>query len=195
MEGEITEALRNRMFRLKLDNGHEMIGYTAGTDEAVPDPDAPRRPRPGRAVAVRPRPRPHRLPPALARRHHDGRPSRRAPGSSSPASSPVTSRRSPTVSGPISLAAREALRLASGQPPDPARAEGQRLPRPVRPRRAGGADRSARSPAARSTSFDASSASSSQPARQPVARSEPARWRSALLDNPQHRPRLARARR
>jgi translation initiation factor IF-1 len=30
MEGEITEALRNRMFRLKLDNGHEMIGYTAG---------------------------------------------------------------------------------------------------------------------------------------------------------------------
>jgi translation initiation factor IF-1 len=30
MEGEIMEALRNRMFRLKLDNGHEMIGYTAG---------------------------------------------------------------------------------------------------------------------------------------------------------------------
>ena len=30
MEGEITEALRNRMFRIELDNGHEMIGYTAG---------------------------------------------------------------------------------------------------------------------------------------------------------------------
>ena len=30
MEGEITEALRNRMFRITLDNGHEMIGYTAG---------------------------------------------------------------------------------------------------------------------------------------------------------------------
>jgi translation initiation factor IF-1 len=30
MEGEITEALRNRMFRIVLDNGHEMIGYTAG---------------------------------------------------------------------------------------------------------------------------------------------------------------------
>ncbi|HZQ64913.1 MAG TPA: translation initiation factor IF-1 [Gaiellaceae bacterium] len=29
-EGEIIEALRNRMFRLRLDNGHEMIGYTAG---------------------------------------------------------------------------------------------------------------------------------------------------------------------
>jgi translation initiation factor IF-1 len=30
MEGEITESLRNRMFRSTLDNGHEMIGYTAG---------------------------------------------------------------------------------------------------------------------------------------------------------------------
>ena len=30
MEGEIIEALRNRMFRLRLDNGHVMIGYTAG---------------------------------------------------------------------------------------------------------------------------------------------------------------------
>ena len=30
MEGEIIETLRNRMFRLRLDNGHEMIGYTSG---------------------------------------------------------------------------------------------------------------------------------------------------------------------
>ena len=30
MEGEITESLRNRMFRIQLDNGHQMIGYTAG---------------------------------------------------------------------------------------------------------------------------------------------------------------------
>jgi translation initiation factor IF-1 len=30
MEGEIIEALRNRMFRLRLDNGHEMVGYTSG---------------------------------------------------------------------------------------------------------------------------------------------------------------------
>jgi translation initiation factor IF-1 len=30
MEGEITEALRSGMFRLRLDNGHDMIGYTAG---------------------------------------------------------------------------------------------------------------------------------------------------------------------
>ena len=30
MEGEIVESLRNRMFRIKLDNGHETLGYTAG---------------------------------------------------------------------------------------------------------------------------------------------------------------------
>src|SRR5215216_1747868 len=29
-EGEVTEALRNGMFRITLDNGHETIGYTAG---------------------------------------------------------------------------------------------------------------------------------------------------------------------
>ena len=30
MEGEITEALRSQMFRITLDNGHEIIGYAAG---------------------------------------------------------------------------------------------------------------------------------------------------------------------
>ncbi len=30
MEGEIVEALRNRMFRIRLDNGHELLGYTSG---------------------------------------------------------------------------------------------------------------------------------------------------------------------
>ena len=29
-EAEIVEALRNRMFRVRLDNGHEALGYTAG---------------------------------------------------------------------------------------------------------------------------------------------------------------------
>ena len=29
-EGEVTEALRGRMFRIQLDNGHEALGYTAG---------------------------------------------------------------------------------------------------------------------------------------------------------------------
>jgi translation initiation factor IF-1 len=30
MEGEIVEALRNSMFRIKLDNGHEALGYASG---------------------------------------------------------------------------------------------------------------------------------------------------------------------
>jgi translation initiation factor IF-1 len=30
MEGEIIESLRNRMFRVRLDNGHELLAYTAG---------------------------------------------------------------------------------------------------------------------------------------------------------------------
>ena len=30
LEGEIIEALRDGKFRIALDNGHEMIGYTAG---------------------------------------------------------------------------------------------------------------------------------------------------------------------
>jgi translation initiation factor IF-1 len=30
MECEVVEALRNRMFRVLLDNGHETLGYTAG---------------------------------------------------------------------------------------------------------------------------------------------------------------------
>jgi translation initiation factor IF-1 len=30
MEGEVVEALRGRMFRVKLDNGHETLGYLAG---------------------------------------------------------------------------------------------------------------------------------------------------------------------
>jgi translation initiation factor IF-1 len=30
LEGLVIEALRNRMFRIKLDNGHETLGYMAG---------------------------------------------------------------------------------------------------------------------------------------------------------------------
>ena len=30
MEGEIIESLRNRMFRVRLDNGHEALGYMGG---------------------------------------------------------------------------------------------------------------------------------------------------------------------
>ena len=30
MEGEVIEALRNRMYRIQLDNGHETLGYMSG---------------------------------------------------------------------------------------------------------------------------------------------------------------------
>ena len=30
LEGQVTEALRGRMFRIQLDNGHETLGYLAG---------------------------------------------------------------------------------------------------------------------------------------------------------------------
>ena len=30
LEGEVTESLRNGMFRIDLDNGHQTIGYVAG---------------------------------------------------------------------------------------------------------------------------------------------------------------------
>lgn len=30
LDGEVTEALRGRMFRIQLDNGHETLGYLAG---------------------------------------------------------------------------------------------------------------------------------------------------------------------
>jgi translation initiation factor IF-1 len=30
LEGEVTEALRGRMFRIQLDNGHMTLGYLAG---------------------------------------------------------------------------------------------------------------------------------------------------------------------
>ena len=29
-EGHIVESLRSRMFRVRLDNGHEVLGYTSG---------------------------------------------------------------------------------------------------------------------------------------------------------------------
>ena len=30
MDGEVIEALRGRMFRIQLDNGHQTLGYLAG---------------------------------------------------------------------------------------------------------------------------------------------------------------------
>jgi translation initiation factor IF-1 len=30
MQGEVVEAFRNGVFKIKLDNGHETLGYTSG---------------------------------------------------------------------------------------------------------------------------------------------------------------------
>jgi translation initiation factor IF-1 len=30
LEGEVVEAFKSGMFKIKLDNGHETLGYTAG---------------------------------------------------------------------------------------------------------------------------------------------------------------------
>jgi hypothetical protein len=35
LEGEVTEALRGRMFRIQLANGHETLGYLAGKMNAA----------------------------------------------------------------------------------------------------------------------------------------------------------------
>ena len=35
VEGEVIEALRSRMFRVRLDNGHEALGYMGGRRSAT----------------------------------------------------------------------------------------------------------------------------------------------------------------
>ena len=66
MEGEITEALPNTMFRVKLDNGHDVLGHISGKMRRHYI-----RILPGDRVKielspVRPRPRPHHLPLQIA---------------------------------------------------------------------------------------------------------------------------------
>ncbi len=90
MEGEIIESLRNRMFRVRLDNGHELLGYTAGRLKRyrirmlLGD-----RVRIG--SAVRPRPRANCLPPPVAPTQDPRSPSARR--SCTPLSASVTSLR------------------------------------------------------------------------------------------------------
>ena len=66
MEGEITEALPNTMFRVKLDNGHDVLGHISGKMRRHYI-----RILPGDRVKielspVRPRPRPNHLPLQIA---------------------------------------------------------------------------------------------------------------------------------
>jgi translation initiation factor IF-1 len=42
VEGEVTESLRNGLFRIELDNGHETTGYIAGRMRRYPIPNLPR---------------------------------------------------------------------------------------------------------------------------------------------------------
>ena len=62
MEGEIIEALPNTMFRVKLDNDHEVLGHISGKMRRHYIRILPGRPGQDRALAVRPRPGPHHLP-------------------------------------------------------------------------------------------------------------------------------------
>ena len=61
MEGVILEALPNTMFKVKLDNEHEVLGHISGKMRRHYIRILPGRPRQDRAVAVRPRPRAHHL--------------------------------------------------------------------------------------------------------------------------------------
>ena len=49
LEGEVIEALRGRMFRIQLDNGHQTLGYLAGRLKRYRIRHA-RRPRTDRAL-------------------------------------------------------------------------------------------------------------------------------------------------
>ena len=64
----MVEALRSGMFRIKLDNGHETLGYTAGKMRRYRIRILPGDRDPGRAVPLRPDPWTHRLPAPLTAR-------------------------------------------------------------------------------------------------------------------------------
>ena len=68
MEGEVTEALPNTMFKVKLDNDHEVLGHISGKMRRHYIRILPGRPREDRALTVRPRPRPDHLPLQVAAR-------------------------------------------------------------------------------------------------------------------------------
>ena len=66
LEGEVIEAFRNGMYKIKLDNGHETLGYTAGKMRRYRIKILPGD-RINIELAVRPHARSHRLPPPVAR--------------------------------------------------------------------------------------------------------------------------------
>ena len=50
MEGEVVEALPNTMFKVKLDNDHEVLGHISRQDAPPLHPHPPRRPGQDRAL-------------------------------------------------------------------------------------------------------------------------------------------------
>ena len=62
MEGEIVEALPNTMFKVQLDNGHEVLGHISGKMRRHYIRILPGRPGQDRIVSVRPRPGADHLP-------------------------------------------------------------------------------------------------------------------------------------
>lgn len=67
VDGVVQEALPNAMFRVELENGHEVLAHISGQDAQVLHPHPARRPREGGALSLRPDPRPHHLPHEVAR--------------------------------------------------------------------------------------------------------------------------------
>ena len=61
IDGEVTEALPNLLFRVKLENDHELLAHLAGKMRRFRI-RVLRRQGPRRGLALRPQPRPHRLP-------------------------------------------------------------------------------------------------------------------------------------
>ena len=61
MEGEILEALPNTMFKVQLDNGHEVLGHISGKMRQPLHPHPAGGPGQDRALALRPGSRPHHL--------------------------------------------------------------------------------------------------------------------------------------
>ena len=60
--GIVTELLPNAMFRVKLDNDHEVLAHTSGKMRKKPHPRASRRPRQCRNDPLRSQQRSHHFP-------------------------------------------------------------------------------------------------------------------------------------
>src|SRR4051794_41238991 len=58
IDGEVTEALPNLLFRVTLENDHQLLAHLAGKMRRVPPPPRARRQGPGGGSPPHPHPRP-----------------------------------------------------------------------------------------------------------------------------------------